>query len=282
LILLLIAGFVAALVGLLPPAGHRLAHRSRHSRRRPRHGCRRSSPALAVAGVAIIALDVLRALAVMRFESRIGVAMQAALVDRVICAPRAFFRDFSSGDLALRMGSVNTVQRTITGSTIGTFVTSIFLFANLALMVAYSPALTATPWASRSWWSRSPTVVGLARLRVGPQIEAHGRQAGRDAVRDLLRHRQAARRRRRAARLPPVVREVRRVRSLNGVSVATVELGIGGAQPAAAARDRAGPVPRLAPHAGSGMTTGEFVAFHAALFASWAGALRWCPPRSTW
>src|SRR5207244_11085569 len=98
--------------------------------------------ALAIAGVSIIALDVLRSLAVMRFESRIGVAMQAALVDRVVSAPARFFRDFSSGDLALRMGSVNTLQRTITGSTIGAFVTSLFLFANIGLMVAYSPALT--------------------------------------------------------------------------------------------------------------------------------------------
>ena len=127
---------------------------------------------LAVAGVAIIALDVLRSLAVMRFESRIGVAMQAALVDRVVSAPARFFREFSSGDLALRMGSVNTIQRTITGSTIGAFVTSIFLFANIGLMVAYSPALTAASLGIALVIVAISTVVGLARLRVGPRIEA--------------------------------------------------------------------------------------------------------------
>ena len=52
---------------------------------------------------------------------------------RDLARRRAFFRDFASGDLALRMAAANTVQRTITGSAIGTFVTALFLFANLAL-----------------------------------------------------------------------------------------------------------------------------------------------------
>src|SRR5207237_9434319 len=124
------------------------------------------------AGVSIITLELLRSLAVMRFESRIGVAMQAALVDRVVSAPARFFRDFSSGDLALRMGSVNTIQRTITGSTIGTFITSLFLFANLGLMVMYSPVLTAAAMGIAAIVVALSTALGLARLRVGPRIEA--------------------------------------------------------------------------------------------------------------
>src|SRR5438132_3887956 len=169
--LLLIAGLVAALVGLFTPiATGWLIDRAIPSS--ATQTVQAIIAGLAVAGVAIIALDVLRALAVMRFESRIGVAMQAALVDRVVCAPARFFRDFSSGDLALRMGSVNTLQRTITGSTIGAFVTSLFLFANIGLMVAYSPALTLAASGIVVLVIAVSIAIGLARLRVGPRIEA--------------------------------------------------------------------------------------------------------------
>jgi ATP-binding cassette subfamily C protein len=108
----------------------------------------------------------------MRFEMRIGVGMQAALVDRVVSAPARFFRGYASGDLALRMGSVNSVQRTITGSTIETFVTSIFLLANLALMIAYSPALTLATFGIVVLVIAVSVTLGLMRLKVGPRIEA--------------------------------------------------------------------------------------------------------------
>jgi ABC-type bacteriocin/lantibiotic exporter with double-glycine peptidase domain len=128
--------------------------------------------ALAVAGVSLIVLDILRSLAIVRFEARIGAALQAALVDRVVSAPASFFRAFASGDLALRMGSVNTVQRTITGATLSSFVTSLFLFANLALMTAYSPALTLAAIVVAVVIVAVSTTLGLQRLRIGPRIEA--------------------------------------------------------------------------------------------------------------
>jgi hypothetical protein len=122
--------------------------------------------------VSLIALDILRSFAVLRFETRIGVAMQAALVDRVVSAPARFFREFASGDLALRMGSVNTVQRAITGSTIETFATSIFLLANLGLMLAYSPALTLAASGILILVVAVSATLGTLRLRIGPRIEA--------------------------------------------------------------------------------------------------------------
>jgi len=171
LAVLVLAGFVAGLVGLVMP----LATGWLIDRAIPAGSMgpvQAMIVGLGVAGLAVIALEVLRSLAVMRFESRVGVSMQAALVDRVISAPARFFRDFSSGDLALRMGSVNTIQRTLTGSTIGTFVTSFFLVSNVALMIMYSPSLTLAASALVVVVIGISTLIGLARLRVGPRIEA--------------------------------------------------------------------------------------------------------------
>src|SRR5437868_3280387 len=171
LALLVLAGFAAAILGLFTPVatGWLIDHAIPSN---AADAVQNVIAGLAVAGVSIIALEALRALAVMRFEARIGVAMQAALVDRVISAPARFFREFASGDLALRMGSVNTIQRTITGSTIGAFVTSLFLLANLALMIAYSPALTVAAAGIVVLVIAVSTAIGLARLRIGPRIEA--------------------------------------------------------------------------------------------------------------
>ena len=127
---------------------------------------------LAIAGVALALLEVLRTLATLRFEARSGVALQAAIVDRVVSAPAAFFRAFASGDLALRLGSVNTVQRTLTASALSACVTTAFLVANAALMVAYSPTLSAGSLAVVAVAVALSAALGMARMRIGARIEA--------------------------------------------------------------------------------------------------------------
>lgn len=171
LALLVGAGLLAALVGLLTPAATGwLIDRAIPAA--DAHSIVAVIAGLGLAGACLVALEAVRTIAILRFEARIAVAMQAAIVDRVASAPARFFRGFSSGDLALRMGSVNTVQRAITGSTIGTFVTSLFLFANLALMVAYSPALSLAASGIVALVVAVTTLFGRARLRLGAPIEA--------------------------------------------------------------------------------------------------------------
>jgi NHLM bacteriocin system ABC transporter ATP-binding protein len=266
LLLLLIAGFAAGLVGLFTPVatGWLIDHAI------PSHATQTVQSivaGLAVAGVAIVALDVLRSLAVLRFEARIGVAMQAALVDRVICAPARFFREFSSGDLALRMGSVNTIQRTITGSTIGAFVTSLFLFSNVALMIAYSRPLTLAASGIVVAVIGVSTLLGLARLRVRPRIEAlDGRISALqfEIFAGIAKLRAAAAERR---AFEQWYARYDHFRDLNRVSARLTNwesVALNVLQPAATILVLY-LAWRLAPS--SGMSTGDFVAFHAALFA---------------
>jgi NHLM bacteriocin system ABC transporter ATP-binding protein len=168
---IVVTGLAAALAGLLTPvATGRLIDRAIPA------GSASLAFAivagLAAAGLAALALDVLRTLAVLRFEARTSVAIQAAVLDRVIGAPARFFRAFSSGDLALRLGAVNTVQRTVTGAALGAFVTGIFLTANVALMLAYSPRLSAAALGVVAVTAILSVVLGIARLKLGRRIEA--------------------------------------------------------------------------------------------------------------
>ena len=269
-LLLLLCGMVAALVGLFTPA----ATGWLVDQAIPAQATQTVEAiigGLAVAGISIILLDVLRSLAVMRFESRIGVAMQAALVDRVVCAPTRFFRDFSSGDLAMRMGSVNTLQRTITGSTIGTFVTSLFLFSNVALMLAYSPTLTATASAIALVVVAISTAIGLARLRVGPRLEAMDGKLGAmqfEIFAGIAKLRAAAAEGRAFQQWYSKYDAFRR---LNGVSVrlSNWESAVLNLLEPAATVLVLYMAWRIAPT--SGMSTGDFVAFHAAMFSLLGG-----------
>ncbi|HEY2628059.1 MAG TPA: ATP-binding cassette domain-containing protein [Usitatibacter sp.] len=270
LIVLALAGLVAGIVGLFTPLA--TAWLIDHAIPAGSMGPVEAMVlGLAVAGLAIIALEVLRSLAVIRFESRIAVSMQAALVDRVISAPARFFRDFSSGDLALRMGSVNTIQRTLTGSTIATFVTSLFLFSNLALMIMYSPSLTLAASSIAVVVVGISSLIGLARLRVGPQIEAlDGKLSSMqfEIFSGVAKLRASAAEPRALDRWYEKYDEFRR---LNGVGARLSNwesVGLNLLQPLATIL-----VLWLAwrEAATSPMPTGHFVAFHAALFSLLGG-----------
>ena len=270
LALLLAAGLAAALLGLLTPvATGWLIDRAIPAGASGSVGL--VIAALALAGVALLALDVLRAYAVLRFEARIGVAMQAAIVDRVIAAPARFFRQYASGDLALRMGSVNTVQRAITGSTLSTFVTSLFLLANFALMLAYSAALTLAASGILLLVVALSTTLGLMRLKVGPRIEALDGQLGAmtyELFAGIAKLRAAAAEGRMLERW---YAKYDAYRHANGDSARLSNLeavALSLLQPAATIL-----VLALAwrMSAGAPLSTGDFVAFHAALFALLGG-----------
>ena len=129
---------------------------------------------LLVAGLSVVLFDTLRTVAVMRIEARAGMSVQAAILDRIISLPVTFFRRFTSGDLAIRMAAVNSIQHAVTGSTIGTLLTSIFLAGNFALMLWYSSTLTFMVLVAVTLLCLASGMIGFARLRLARQIEELG------------------------------------------------------------------------------------------------------------
>ncbi|MEO7741634.1 MAG: ATP-binding cassette domain-containing protein [Usitatibacter sp.] len=266
-VLLVLAAMIAALIGLLTPvATGWLIDKAIPAGAVGNVGA--LIAALALAGISVVGLEVIRSLAVLRFEARIGVAMQAALVDRVVSAPARFFRDFASGDLALRMASVNAVQRTLTGATLSSFITSLFLIANLGLMLSYSVPLTLAAAAIVLLVVAVSVTLGILRLRIGPRIEALDGRLGAmtfEIFAGIAKLRAAAAEPRMFAQWYARYDEFR---DLNRSSAKlsnheTVALSV--LQPAATilVLALAWQLPRSN---GVAMSTGSFVAFHAALF----------------
>lgn len=97
--------------------------------------------ALFVVAVSTSMLGVAQSIAMLRFENIADNALQSAVIDRVLKLPMPFFREFSMGDLSMRMNSINSISRALTGSTLDTILDGIFSFFNFALLFVYSPKL---------------------------------------------------------------------------------------------------------------------------------------------
>ena len=270
-------GILAALIGLLTPiATARLIDGAIASGATGTIG--EIIAGLAVAGISLIALDVLRAIALLRVEGKTGIATQAAILDRIISAPAHFFRQYTSGDLSQRLAGVASVQRQITASAVGIVIAALFVAANAALMASYSARLTAASLGVVAAAVALSLAIGLARVRLGRRIEALDGRVGSlsfEFLTGIAKLRAAAAEGRAFANWSRLYRE-RRALTYSSASLANFETVVMSfLQPAATvlvlflawqlSQSSAGANARGA------LTTGTFVAFHAALFSLLGG-----------
>jgi len=67
--------------------------------------------------------------------------VQPALWDRMLSMPASFFRNFSSGDLSVRVMAADALQQLVSTQVIGSLLAAVFSLVNLGLMFYYSTAL---------------------------------------------------------------------------------------------------------------------------------------------
>jgi NHLM bacteriocin system ABC transporter ATP-binding protein len=97
--------------------------------------------ALIVAAITTALFGVARSIAVLRVESKMDGAVQAAIWDRVLRLPVTFFRQYTAGDLAVRVNGINTIRHALSGSTVGTLLTGVFSMFNFGLLFYYNSTL---------------------------------------------------------------------------------------------------------------------------------------------
>jgi NHLM bacteriocin system ABC transporter ATP-binding protein len=96
---------------------------------------------LLTSALASFLFQIARAIAMLRSESRMNVAMQAAMWDRLLSLPVPFFRRFTSGDLATRAGGVNAIRRALSSTVMNSIFSGIFSLFNFILLFFYSSFL---------------------------------------------------------------------------------------------------------------------------------------------
>ena len=80
-------------------------------------------------------------LAQLRLEGKLELSLEAALWSRLMSLPAAFFRRFTTGDLASRAFSISAIRRSLTGATLAALLTSLFSVFSLALLFYYDVGL---------------------------------------------------------------------------------------------------------------------------------------------
>ncbi len=96
---------------------------------------------LCVAVVGKSLFDLVQSYSIVRLESASSHATQAAVWDRLLSMRPAFFRRFTTGDLAARSLGVTQVHRRLSGAMLRTVLGGGAALLNLGLMIAYSARL---------------------------------------------------------------------------------------------------------------------------------------------
>jgi ATP-binding cassette subfamily C protein len=96
---------------------------------------------LLVVAFATALFQVTRSIAMLRVEGKADATVQAAVWDRLLSLPVPFFRDYTSGDLAMRAMGITTIRQILSGTVLTTILTSLFSVFNLALLFYYHAAL---------------------------------------------------------------------------------------------------------------------------------------------
>ena len=85
--------------------------------------------------------NVAKGLAVTRAQGQVSLHLQSAIWDRLLSLPAPFFREYNTGDLAMRANGINLIQEMLSGTLMSTLLSGIFSFFSLVLLFYYSAKL---------------------------------------------------------------------------------------------------------------------------------------------
>ncbi|TCK23481.1 ATP-binding cassette subfamily C protein [Ancylobacter aquaticus] len=104
-------------------------------------------------------------IAALRIEGRSGSRIQAAVMDRLLRLPMAFFKDYAAGDLAQRALIIQTIEQAISGTIIASLINGLFAMISLGLMFWYAPKLAFVALGLIALLAATTVVLGLLRVR---------------------------------------------------------------------------------------------------------------------
>ena len=97
--------------------------------------------AMVLVGLTLALLQMVQGTALMRLEGRAAARITAALWDRILALPSAFFRRFTVGDLGSRAMGFQQLRDQVTGVVAGAVLSLVFLLPAFAVMFLYDVVL---------------------------------------------------------------------------------------------------------------------------------------------
>ncbi|GBF35763.1 ABC transporter, multidrug efflux family [Desulfocucumis palustris] len=93
---------------------------------------------LAAGALAGLLFQLTRSLAMLRLEGRMEGTVESALWDRLLSLPAPFFKEYTSGELAMRAMGISQIRELLTGVVITTIISSLFSLLNFGLLFYYN------------------------------------------------------------------------------------------------------------------------------------------------
>jgi len=115
-----------------------------------------------------------RTFATLRLEGKMDMAIQAAVWDRLLSLPVPFFREYGSGDLAMRSLGIIQIRRALTGSTLTSIMSGVFSIFSFALLFYYHWKLAILATALAAVAFLVSTTAGYLQVRYQRQIISTG------------------------------------------------------------------------------------------------------------
>ncbi len=92
-------------------------------------------------GLSAVLFQIVRTSSMIRIEGKTDTMLQAAVWDRVLSLPASFFRQFTAGELTMRVMGVSKIRQVVSGTVITTILSAAFSVFNIALLIHYSPRM---------------------------------------------------------------------------------------------------------------------------------------------
>jgi NHLM bacteriocin system ABC transporter ATP-binding protein len=96
---------------------------------------------LAGSAVSTMLINVAKSLIMAKISTKIEVSTQSAAMARLLSLPAAFFKDYSSGEVAKRLEGLNALCGTLVQVIFGTGLTSLFSLIYIGQIASFAPAL---------------------------------------------------------------------------------------------------------------------------------------------
>ena len=137
--------------------------------------------AFVVLGLVFALLSAFQGMMILRFQGRVGSRLAAALWDRVLRLESSFFKEFTAGDLGVRMAGIQVLRDQATAVATSAVTAAVVLPA-LPLLLSYNAPLAWTSLGLSMGSLAIITLVGI--LQIAPQRRRHA--AARRITGDLL------------------------------------------------------------------------------------------------
>lgn len=177
-LLVALAALGVSLVGLFSPALNKLLFGEVLS-----SGSVRLLAAIAVfmvcVSVSSLLLSAVKSMILARINTKMGVAVQAATMVRVLSLPADFFKEYSAGELSSRTAYINALCDMLVSAALGTGLTSLFSLIYLSQVLAYAPALVVPALLVTLVTVLFSLVSSLAQMRISEkQMALAGKESG--------------------------------------------------------------------------------------------------------